>query len=531
MLKIQNNSGSYDDNCYLKCLTYPYLNKSYKLKHKINHIGYCINKGLSLNNEKYNNINFKILKNNGNLILKNNSDEKIFKNISKKEIKITKDTNIMINNNTLNIKTYNQNDTLFIDYITENNINISNTILSELNVIYLKDLKKISISDINNLFNDNFEVAINILKIINNRKITKYKLKYFNDNNTIFDIILNEDNNEATYDEFNISYSTDDIRITFNNELFSKFIPVIYKEITQKKKIKIGDFIKVNDLLFIIEPFKVYSYTNIGSKSRNQDYISINYSMKTNYNLLYSLFCVCDGHNGSLCSYFIANNINKILLKYLNNSTTIKDNFLNDNFSIKRVEKLFKELFENCFDYIDNLFKYNFKDHCRKIGTTCSLILVIKKYDIIITAHIGDSKAIGYSKYFENKIFETEDHCATSKASSLNLVKKHFDKSDYSKTSRVGGVLKISRAFGDFNYKSNNISNPLTNIPDVNLYKMDKGYIIIGTDGFFENINYNNFFTKNKLKNESVYNIGKMAIKKIKKKDKIDNFSVIIFSL
>ena len=264
------------------------------------------------------------------------------------------------------------------------------------------------------------------------------------------------------------------------------------------KKNKIKNYL-INNALINIRELSIPGRTKDGQLKLNQDSYIIQRDI--NYIKNFNIFAIFDGHgfNGNIISEYLKENlINKIgqhpQIKTLKNLEYIYSLFIKDNYKI--IREIFFEL-DNELLNNEKLIDINLS------GSTC--ILLIQIGDNIISANIGDSKAIlvyedinvsncadEYNKYKSIKLsrdctpyIETEKMRIIMNGGNVIQLKNSINQENgplriYLKGDNIPG-LSITRSFGDrIGKKIGMISNPV-----INEYTLNKSvkFIIIASSG------------------------------------------------
>ena len=264
------------------------------------------------------------------------------------------------------------------------------------------------------------------------------------------------------------------------------------------KKNKIKNYL-INNALINIRELSIPGRTKDGQLKLNQDSYIIQRDI--NYIKNFNIFAIFDGHgfNGNIISEYLKENlINKIgqhpQIKSLKNLEYIYSQFVKDNYKI--IREIFFEL-DNELLNNEKLIDINLS------GSTC--ILLIQIGDNIISANIGDSKAIlvyedinvsncadEYNKYKSIKLsrdctpyIETEKMRIIMNGGNVIQLKNSINQENgplriYLKGDNIPG-LSITRSFGDrIGKKIGMISNPV-----INEYTLNKSvkFIIIASSG------------------------------------------------
>ena len=267
------------------------------------------------------------------------------------------------------------------------------------------------------------------------------------------------------------------------------------------KKNKIKNYL-INNALINIRELSIPGRTKDGQLKLNQDSYIIQRDI--NYIKNFNIFAIFDGHgfNGNIISEYLKENlINKIVqhpqIKSLKNLEYIYSQFIKDNYKI--IREIFFEL-DNELLNNEKLIDINLS------GSTC--ILLIQIGDNIISANIGDSKAIlvyedinvsncadEYNKYKSIKLsrdctpyIETEKMRIIMNGGNVIQLKNSINQENgplriYLKGDNIPG-LSITRSFGDrIGKKIGMISNPV-----INEYTLNKSvkFIIIASSGVWK---------------------------------------------
>ena len=267
------------------------------------------------------------------------------------------------------------------------------------------------------------------------------------------------------------------------------------------KKNKIKNYL-INNALINIRELSIPGRTKDGQLKLNQDSYIIQRDI--NYIKNFNIFAIFDGHgfNGNIISEYLKENlINKIgqhpQIKSLKNLEYIYSQFIKDNYKI--IREIFFEL-DNELLNNEKLIVINLS------GSTC--ILLIQIGDNIISANIGDSKAIlvyedinvsncadEYNKYKSIKLsrdctpyIETEKMRIIMNGGNVIQLKNSINQENgplriYLKGDNIPG-LSITRSFGDrIGKKIGMISNPV-----INEYTLNKSvkFIIIASSGVWK---------------------------------------------
>ncbi|EDO16429.1 hypothetical protein Kpol_1030p39 [Vanderwaltozyma polyspora DSM 70294] len=181
-------------------------------------------------------------------------------------------------------------------------------------------------------------------------------------------------------------------------------------------------------------------------------------------------YCVFDGHGGSTVAQYCGFNAANVLKR--------QTSFQNGNFRQALIDT-FLAIDE---DLLDN---HSFKnDHS---GCTATSLLISKLNKVLLCGNSGDSRTVlstsGYAKAL------SFDHKPTLASENSRIVAAD----GFVEMDRVNGNLALSRALGDFEFKSNKKLSPyeqvVTCIPDVIQHTLnyeDDEFVILACDGIWD---------------------------------------------
>jgi len=217
------------------------------------------------------------------------------------------------------------------------------------------------------------------------------------------------------------------------------------------------------------------------------------------------LFCLFDGHGGDEVSSYLQKNFGNKMKKYINNI---------DN------EEIY---FETLFKEIDEEFKH-FKYY--QIGSTATIIYITKNRinnkKILYCINIGDTKCILTQTTGSRKL--SYDDLTTDENESNRII----NEGGYIKNGRVAGQLMISRAFGDWEFKTSGVicSPHITKI-EIN----DKcKYVIMASDGVWDVLDDLDVY-KFSLSAENCKSLCDDIIQNALEKESTDNLSCFVIKL
>jgi len=201
-----------------------------------------------------------------------------------------------------------------------------------------------------------------------------------------------------------------------------------------------------------------------GSRPTMEDAIVLNdnflvkNSRCTSHNL--GLFGVFDGHGGRLCASYCANNISKFLSKYLVLCNNVHE----------AIARAIQELDEQVLKRAED-----------GSGSTCTICLIDKcSYDIWV-ANVGDSRCILISKT------QIEQLSVEHKPDHPNEKTRIEQADGWVTLGRVMGILAVSRALGDKNFKCET-ENLVVSTPSIIHHKITEhdAYLVLACDGLFD---------------------------------------------
>ncbi|CCC71762.1 hypothetical protein NCAS_0I00940 [Naumovozyma castellii] len=237
---------------------------------------------------------------------------------------------------------------------------------------------------------------------------------------------------------------------------------------------------------------------------------------ETTQKLILSVFAVFDGHGGEDCSNFISgggSNPKNGLAKWISYSFENHKygawkgdgpvNNSNGQRKFRTLQGLISQVIKDAFLLQDNeLYKYFFNSSC---GST-AIVTIIINGEYMYVANCGDSRCILSSKGNGVKTMSF-DH----KPQHIGELIRINDNGGTVSLGRVGGVLALSRAFGDFQFKrgvtysyaknkpkfhnvTHNGNTPaqesqVTAEPDVVMHKIDykkDEFLILACDGIWD---------------------------------------------
>lgn len=227
------------------------------------------------------------------------------------------------------------------------------------------------------------------------------------------------------------------------------------------------------------------------------------------------MYGVFDGHAGKEVSEYLLNNLPQALSHFL----------LNINFTD---EVAVKNAITNAYIELDK----KMLEQQLKSGSTA--VVVLYSLGVLYLINLGDSRSILFTN--EGKIlYETRDHKPNDEKQRIELAGGFVSNGE---PPRVNGFLAVSRAFGDFYFKSlpkYNPRGPISVIPDITRInitgtpEINQKYLLLASDGL-----YDAFTSQNAV--DSIIRLGKNIIAceeiiNIARKETTDDITVMIVRL
>lgn len=196
--------------------------------------------------------------------------------------------------------------------------------------------------------------------------------------------------------------------------------------------------------------------------------VDLNIAKDASEHLAY--YCVFDGHGGSSVAQFCGSQFSKILQKQ-------------ESFK----KHAYKQALLECFIAADEeLLKDPVlaNDHS---GCTATTLLISKLQNVMICANSGDSRTVLSKDHIAKAL--SYDHKPTLKSEYSRIVAAD----GFVEMDRVNGNLALSRAIGDFEFKSNPELSPheqiVTCVPDLIEHSIDYDqdeFVILACDGIWD---------------------------------------------
>jgi len=199
-------------------------------------------------------------------------------------------------------------------------------------------------------------------------------------------------------------------------------------------------------------------------KNPSEDRIIVHEDL--NGNKIYSVF---DGHSGQRCVSLVSETLPKNIMGHLS---------LKYEATPEQIGELLKDHFGGMEELCNQVIRY-FDG-----GTTAVVSVVTKTH--IITAHVGDSPALLFSKEGEY-LASTLEHDAKNPSEVLRVEAEGgwFGVNEQLGDNRLYGTLSITRAFGDTIYKVS--EKGLIAVPEITIWERKPNtYLALFSDSFTE---------------------------------------------
>lgn len=200
----------------------------------------------------------------------------------------------------------------------------------------------------------------------------------------------------------------------------------------------------------------------------------------------WSFFAVFDGHAGSKVAFHSAENLLQTLLE-TPAFRNVKDELNSNGQKItEKTKSLIKEGMRAGFLRLDAAME-NMNGGVEKERSGTTAICAILTPDYIFFANLGDSRGILSRK--SNNIFSTEDHKPYLEKERDRIVKAGGSVM----IQRVNGSLAVSRALGDYEYKSvpglcatEQLVSPEPDVYIIERNKDDDEFLVLACDGIYD---------------------------------------------
>lgn len=208
------------------------------------------------------------------------------------------------------------------------------------------------------------------------------------------------------------------------------------------------------------------------------------------------MFGVFDGHGGNQVAEWIRDNFAKEMFKLpsyaeADYSTALKETFIKMD-ELLKTPMVKKELEKYTVGSNDDggmggigaLTMMQDQDIAKAVGCTACVCIITSKE--VICANAGDSRAVLCKKGVAHPL--SEDHKPENAEEKERIVKA----GGFVEENRVKGMLNLSRALGDLEYKLDPDlaveDQMITCVPDITIQKVDKNteFLIIACDGIWD---------------------------------------------
>ena len=294
------------------------------------------------------------------------------------------------------------------------------------------------------------------------------------------------------------------------NNSDKNLIKIVYKEEKKEPKEETKITRKQHKSKTIIDkkidlPPSIYKYcSHLEQNPEFCDYMEDCILTQNNFNKesYRHLFCVFDGHGGDITA----------------------------KLCVKRYPEIFKKcLLENPFDYELALKKsFNLMDkeiekiNAKEVGNTGTVVFINNK--LLFCANVGDSSCCLIGK--NTAEFITVDDKCTNKKEQKRIEKEGGQIID----DRLGGILAVSRGFGDFDLKNKGLICE----PHISKKLVDYSinFCVIASDGVWDTLSpgdVSKIIFANKDNNFN--NIAKIIVETAQERGSEDNISCIVIEL
>ena len=277
---------------------------------------------------------------------------------------------------------------------------------------------------------------------------------------------------------------------TTDKGMFYKLTP------NQKEILRPGDIIQVGQSTFKILFHNWGYFSDIGNRSDQQDQFCIIDDLRVMDTVPIPYYAIYDGHGGTVCSYYLKENFHRnlkqcLLAKRLEDS----HNFMND----------FIEGVRNAFLLTDFNFYKEESTFSLTNGSTCVCLFFVGTK--VICANLGDSLSI-LAKGDGKRVFLSRDLKPNRQCENERI---KYRNGFITNEGRLLGTINVSRSFGDWKYKdpeNQSLLNKknendkygdylISNRPEIRILDLkqeDSKYIILTSDGIFQNLEFDKVF-------------------------------------
>uniref|UniRef100_A0A7E4W0M6 PPM-type phosphatase domain-containing protein n=1 Tax=Panagrellus redivivus TaxID=6233 RepID=A0A7E4W0M6_PANRE len=199
----------------------------------------------------------------------------------------------------------------------------------------------------------------------------------------------------------------------------------------------------------------------------------------------WSFFAVFDGHAGRRAAFHSAENLLQTILETDEFQKLAVELNSNGHEMTEKCQQYIKDGMRTGFLQLDAAMDESNSDEKERSGTTA--ICAIMTSDNIFVANLGDSR--GVISRTDNDIFATEDHKPYLEKERERILKAGGSVM----IQRVNGSLAVSRALGDYEYKSvpglcptEQLVSPEPDVYVLNRNKETDEFLILACDGIYD---------------------------------------------
>ena len=212
------------------------------------------------------------------------------------------------------------------------------------------------------------------------------------------------------------------------------------------------------------------------------------------------LFCIFDGHGGNITAKLCSKKYPEIFRKCLLENLSDYELALRNSFHLmdKEIEKI----------------------NAKEVGNTGTVVFINNK--LLYCANVGDSSCCLIGKTAE--FITTEDKC-TNKKEQKRIEKEGGKIID----DRLGGILAVSRGFGDFDLKNQGLSCE----PHIFKKLLDNTfhYCVLASDGVWDTMTPDDVSKIAYANKNNFNNIAKIIVETAQERGSEDNISCIVIEL
>lgn len=239
---------------------------------------------------------------------------------------------------------------------------------------------------------------------------------------------------------------------------------LVSKRIMKETKLCPGFEIEIGTLEFEVCRFNYGKWSNIGLRVAMEDADCVIQDLNI-FDQPVAFYGVFDGHGGNSCSEFLKANLHEYVQKALKGNNNVQE---------------WRNLIIQVFNECDLAYNKSNPEMSKVMGATALVVMVTGRN--IVVANTGDSRAVMSRRGEALQL--SNDH-----KPDLPSEKARIEEAGGFVTSgRVLGKLGVSRAFGDFEFKSLNKKTVICE-PEVEVFELNPmidEFIVLGCDGMFE---------------------------------------------